>query len=328
MEAGITPWFVLAPCGLCAELDGSLLATASSHPILHSATASLVVNCSSSASASEHARSANLQCLLRFNLTVGRPLLKGFCTLTNDDGMFMSRNGTSRRFVEPRDIAGIVAVRPAELFLAIKDGRIDRDEVYHEVVPSTARTFRCSRIPAFGRRCSTASCISRPVPSAAFSSFSKRAASRPCSATPAKRSRHMIGSRSLARKPHTPSSFPSVPFQSCRSCCYRLRSVLRRNVLCRVAANMLSRSVLQRTCCPADPAASRRCNRRIVPPTRSAPNRGLVERARSRCRCGRGEPSPGAGVGGVSPVPAQMWQRWPGADVGGVSPVPEQIWAG
>ena len=29
--------------------------------------------------------------------------------------------------------------------------------------------------------------------------------------------------------------------------------------------------------------------------------------ARSRCRCGRGEPSPGADVGGVSPVPVQMW---------------------
>jgi hypothetical protein len=31
-------------------------------------------------------------------------------------------------------------------------------------------------------------------------------------------------------------------------------------------------------------------------------------RAQSGCRCGRGEPSPGADVGGVSPVPVQMWQ--------------------
>jgi hypothetical protein len=29
--------------------------------------------------------------------------------------------------------------------------------------------------------------------------------------------------------------------------------------------------------------------------------------AQSRCRCGRGEPSLGADVGGVIPVPAQMW---------------------
>ncbi len=28
---------------------------------------------------------------------------------------------------------------------------------------------------------------------------------------------------------------------------------------------------------------------------------------RSRCRCGKGAPGPGADVGGVSPVPAQMW---------------------
>jgi hypothetical protein len=30
-------------------------------------------------------------------------------------------------------------------------------------------------------------------------------------------------------------------------------------------------------------------------------------RALSRCRCGRGGPCPGADVGGVSPVPVQMW---------------------
>jgi hypothetical protein len=37
----------------------------------------------------------------------------------------------------------------------------------------------------------------------------------------------------------------------------------------------------------------------------------VVRRRRAPCRarrrCGRGEPSPGADVGGVSPVPAQMW---------------------
>ncbi len=36
----------------------------------------------------------------------------------------------------------------------------------------------------------------------------------------------------------------------------------------------------------------------------------------SRCRCGRGEPSPGADVGGGSSD----------ADVGGVSPIPAQMW--
>jgi hypothetical protein len=30
----------------------------------------------------------------------------------------------------------------------------------------------------------------------------------------------------------------------------------------------------------------------------------------SRRRCGRGGPSPGADVGGVGPVPAQMWAGW------------------
>jgi hypothetical protein len=30
-------------------------------------------------------------------------------------------------------------------------------------------------------------------------------------------------------------------------------------------------------------------------------------RAQSRCRCGWGEPSPGGDVGGVSPVPVEMW---------------------
>jgi hypothetical protein len=50
--------------------------------------------------------------------------------------------------------------------------------------------------------------------------------------------------------------------------------------------------------------------------------------AQSRRRCGRGEPSPGADVAGVSPVPMQMWQGKPspGADVEGVSPVPVQMW--
>ncbi len=55
--------------------------------------------------------------------------------------------------------------------------------------------------------------------------------------------------------------------------------------------------------------------------------------AQSRRRCGRGGPSPGADVGGVGPVPAEMWRRYgrdgpsPGADVGGVGPVPAQTWA-
>ena len=43
-------------------------------------------------------------------------------------------------------------------------------------------------------------------------------------------------------------------------------------------------------------------------------------RAQSRRRCGRGEPSPDADVGGVSPVPTQMWAA--------VSPVPAQRWTG
>jgi hypothetical protein len=41
-------------------------------------------------------------------------------------------------------------------------------------------------------------------------------------------------------------------------------------------------------------------------------------RAQSRRRCGKGEPSPGADVVGMSPCP--------GADVGRVSPVPVQMW--
>ena len=40
--------------------------------------------------------------------------------------------------------------------------------------------------------------------------------------------------------------------------------------------------------------------------------------AQSRRRCGSSEPSPGADVAGVSPVPAQMWQR--------VEAVPAQMW--
>jgi hypothetical protein len=56
-------------------------------------------------------------------------------------------------------------------------------------------------------------------------------------------------------------------------------------------------------------------------------------------RRGKGGPSPGADVGGVGPVPAQMWEGRaqsqrrcgrgepsPSADVGGVSPVPAQMW--
>ena len=34
----------------------------------------------------------------------------------------------------------------------------------------------------------------------------------------------------------------------------------------------------------------------------------LVRPTQSGCRCGRGGPSPGADVGGVGPVPAQMWE--------------------
>jgi hypothetical protein len=52
---------------------------------------------------------------------------------------------------------------------------------------------------------------------------------------------------------------------------------------------------------------------------------------RSRRRCGRGEPSPSADVGGVRLVPAQIVGRGepsPGADVAGVSPVPVQMWPG
>jgi hypothetical protein len=112
----------------------------------------------------------------------------------------------------------------------------------------------------------------------------------------------MIGSRSLARKPHTPSSFPSVPFQSCRSCCYRLRSVLRRNVLCRVAANMLSRSVLQRTCCPAEHVVPQ-----ILPLVADAIAASCLRLGVRRIAASSHEPGPGADVAEVSPVPERVW---------------------
>jgi hypothetical protein len=50
----------------------------------------------------------------------------------------------------------------------------------------------------------------------------------------------------------------------------------------------------------------------------------------SRYRCGSGKLSPGADVGGVSPVPVQMWQRRASssADVAGARSTPVQVWRG
>jgi hypothetical protein len=50
----------------------------------------------------------------------------------------------------------------------------------------------------------------------------------------------------------------------------------------------------------------------------------------SRYRCGSGKLSPGADVGGVSPVPVQMWQRRASssADVAGARSAPVQVWRG
>jgi hypothetical protein len=151
-----------------------------------------------------------------------------------------------------------------------------------------------------------------------------RAMHRRCRRTPSSRRRSRTSSRSSSRKS-----------TACGSALYRLSghicagSTDLRGRFCRGSALRCGRykAFMQASLVQHD--------------LRTSSLEELVRPTQSRRRCGRGGPSPGADVGGVGPVPMQMWQGWaqswcrcgrgepsPGADVGGVGPVLMQMWQG